>query len=219
VGTRVRRLLIATTNRDKLSEIRRILGDSAPELTTLRDFPSVAEPEETGTTFAENARLKAVHYDRALATDATDARYTLAEDSGLEIDALDGAPGIHSARFVRPDASYPEKFAEVYRRLAETPDAPRTARFICAVAVVRQGKVVFETVGKVEGAIADAPRGTGGFGYDPIFFYPPYGLTLGEVGAEQKVAVAHRGVAIRALAEWLRADAGDVEEEKRDTNE
>lgn len=209
MGTRVRRLLIATTNPDKLAEIRRILGDDAPELITLRDRTAVEEPEETGASFEDNARLKALYYDRALASEAPDGQHTLAEDSGLEIDALDRAPGIHSARFVRPDASYPEKFAEIYRRLAARPGARRTARFVCAVAVVNQGQVVFETRGTIEGEIAGTPRGAGGFGYDPIFYYPPYGLTLGEVSPAQKIAVAHRGVAIRALAAWLRAGAAD----------
>ena len=206
----VRRLLIATTNHDKLGEMRRILGDAAPELITLRDRPAVEEPDETGATFEENARLKALYYDRALASPGADAEYTLAEDSGLEIDALNGAPGIHSARFVRPDASYPEKFAEIYRRLAKTPGAARTARFVCAVAVVHRGQITFETRGTIEGEIADAPRGGGGFGYDPVFYYPPYGLTLGEVSPEQKMAVAHRGVAIRAFADWLRANDVNV---------
>lgn len=209
MGIRIRRLLIATTNRDKLAEIRKILGDDAPELITLRDRPAVPEPRETGTTFAENARLKALYYDRALLSPDADAEYTLAEDSGLEIEALGGAPGIHSSRFVREDASYPEKFAEIYRRLAKNPTAARTARFICAVAVVHRGQVVFEATGAIEGGIADVPRGEGGFGYDPIFYYPPYGLTLGQVSAEQKMAVAHRGVAIRAFARWLKCgDAG-----------
>ena len=216
MGTRIRRLLIATTNHDKLAEIRRILGEGAPELITLRDRPSVPEPQETGTTFAENARLKALYYDRALVSPDADAEYTLAEDSGLEVDALDGAPGIHSSRFVREDASYPEKFAEIYRRLGENPTAPRTARFICAVAVAHRGQVVFETTGAVEGEIADVPRGEGGFGYDPIFYYPPYGLTLGQVSAEQKMAVAHRGVAIRAFARWLRDSGAGSSSQKRE---
>jgi XTP/dITP diphosphohydrolase len=125
--------------------------------------------------------------------------------SGLVIDALGGEPGIHSSRFVRPDASSAEKFAEIYRRLDVVPGVERTARFVCAVAVVHQGVVVFETMGIVEGEIADAPRGTGGFGYDPIFYYPQYGMTLAEVSSEQKLHVAHRGVAMGALAAWLKA--------------
>jgi len=205
VGTRVRRLLIATTNRDKLIEIRQLLGAAPIELITLRDLPSVPDPDETGTTFEENARLKALYYDAAFPSTRAEGHYTVAEDSGLVIDALDGEPGIHSSRFVRPDASYTEKFAEIYRRLHEAPGIERTARFVCAVSVVHHGVVAFETTGIVEGEIADAPRGTGGFGYDPIFYYPQYGMTLAEVSAEQKLRVAHRGVAIRKLAAWLNA--------------
>jgi XTP/dITP diphosphohydrolase len=205
VGTRVRRLLIATTNRDKLTEIRRLLGAATIDLISLRDLPSVAEPDETGTTFEENARLKALYYDAAFPSTGAEGRYTVAEDSGLVIDALDGEPGIHSSRFVRPDATYAEKFAEIYRRLDEAPGVERTARFVCAVSVVHDGVVTFETTGIVEGEIVNAPRGTGGFGYDPIFYYPQYGMTLAEVSAEQKLRVAHRGVAIGKLAGWLEA--------------
>jgi len=210
VGTRVRRLLIATTNRDKLTEIRRLLGAATIDLITLRDLPSVAEPDETGTTFEENARLKALYYDAAFLSTGAEGHYTIAEDSGLVIDALDGEPGIHSSRFVRPDATYAEKFAEIYRRLDEAPGVERTARFVCAVSVVHHGVVTFETTGVVEGEIADAPRGTGGFGYDPIFYYPHYGMTLAEVSAEQKLRIAHRGVAIGKLAQWLEATRSAV---------
>jgi XTP/dITP diphosphohydrolase len=205
VGTRVRRLLIATTNRDKVTEIRRLLGAATIDLITLRDLPAVAEPDETGTTFEENARLKALYYDASFPSTGAEGHYTVAEDSGLVIDALDGEPGIHSSRFVRPDATYAEKFAEIYRRLDEAPGVERTARFVCAVSVVHHGVVAFETTGIVEGEIADAPRGTGGFGYDPIFYYPQYGMTLAEVSAEQKLRVAHRGVTIDKLARWLQA--------------
>jgi XTP/dITP diphosphohydrolase len=105
---------------------------------------------------------------------------------------------------MRPDASYPERMAELNRRLEAQPDRPRTARYICAVTVVRDGKVVYETTGAVEGEIAREPRGTGGFGYDPIFYYPPYKRTLGEVTQDEKRLVSHRGHAFRRLAEWLR---------------
>jgi XTP/dITP diphosphohydrolase len=193
------RFLIATTNLDKLREIRDVLGHLPVQILTLGDFPAVAEPEETGTTFQENARLKARYYDQRLRPDAA----TVAEDSGLVIDALDGAPGVQSARFIRADASYPERFAEIFRRLASTPSAPRTARFVCAVAVVQRGNVVFETTGTVEGTIAESARGEHGFGYDPIFHYGPYGKTLGEVNQQEKLRVAHRGAAFRQLAEWL----------------
>jgi XTP/dITP diphosphohydrolase len=127
----------------------------------------------------------------------------VAEDSGLVIDALDGEPGVRSARFLRPDATYPERFAEIFRRLEARPERPRTARFVCALALVRDGKVVYETTGTVEGEIARAARGSAGFGYDPIFYYPPYDSTLAEVTEEEKLRVAHRGQAFRSLARWL----------------
>jgi len=197
------RLLVATTNRDKLREIRSLLSDTAIELLTLHDLAPIAEPEETGATFADNARLKAHHYA------AASGLMTVAEDSGLVIDALDGDPGVRSARFLRPDASYPERFAEIFRRLAERPDRGRGARFVCAVTVVDGERILYETVGTVEGEIADRPRGDRGFGYDPIFYYPPYRTTLADVGESAKLAVAHRGQAFRALASWLRAKRGE----------
>ena len=191
-------LLVATTNRDKIREIRSLLADTPVDLLTLSDVPPVAEPEETGETFQENARLKARYYA------AHSGMLTVAEDSGLVVDGLDGEPGVRSARFLRPDASYPERFAAIFDRLAQNPDQPRTARFVCAVTVVDGDRIVFETIGTVEGTIASAASGGRGFGYDPIFFYPPYKATLAEVDEEQKLAIAHRGQAFRALAEWIR---------------
>jgi XTP/dITP diphosphohydrolase len=199
----VTRLLVATTNPDKLREIRAILGRLPVEILTLKDVDPVPEPEETGTTFVDNARLKARYYDRCLDRLDGERPFTVAEDSGLVIDALEGAPGVHSARFLRPDASYPERFAELDRRLAAVPAAKRRARFICALTVVRSGEIVFETTGHVEGEVAESPKGAGGFGYDPIFYYPPYGRTLGEITDDEKRRVAHRGEAFRRLAIWL----------------
>ena len=193
------RLLVATTNRDKVREIRSLLADAPVELLTLSDLPPVVEPEETGATFQENARLKAGYYAKH------SGLLTVAEDSGLVIDALDGEPGVRSARFLRPDASYPERFAAIFERLAQNPDRPRTARFVCAVAVVDRDHVVFETVGTVDGTIAHAAVGERGFGYDPIFYFPTYKATLAEVDEEQKLAIAHRGQAFRALANWIRS--------------
>jgi XTP/dITP diphosphohydrolase len=207
------KLLVATTSGDKLQEIRGVLTNIPCALVTLKDLPSVPEPEETGLTFGENARLKATYYAGCLVDPLGDRErsrvLTVAEDSGLVVDALHGEPGVRSARFIRPDASYPERFAELNRRLAEKPDRPRTARYICAVTVVRDGKVVYETTGAVEGEIAKEPRGSGGFGYDPIFYYPPYQHTLSEVSQEEKEKVSHRGHAFRRLAEWLRWLHGD----------
>jgi XTP/dITP diphosphohydrolase len=191
------RLLVATTNQDKLREIRSLLASVNVELITLRDLPPVPEPEETGETFQENARLKARYYS------AASGLMTIAEDSGLVIDSLGGEPGVRSARFLRPDAPYAERFDVILRRLAEHPERGRAARFLCAATVVDDDRILFETVGTIEGEIADAPRGNGGFGYDPIFFYPPYDMTLGQVREDAKLAVAHRGVAFRAVATWL----------------
>jgi XTP/dITP diphosphohydrolase len=195
--SRSRTIVAATTNPGKLREIRTILGEASIEVLGLDAFPPIPEPEETGDTFEANARLKALHYA------AHTQRLTVAEDSGLEIDALDGEPGVRSARFLGTGASYHERFAEIFRRLNARPERPRTARFVAALSVVDRGNILFETRGTIEGEIAAAPRGEAGFGYDPIFFYPPYGCTLAEVTEKQKIAVAHRGHAFRALAAWL----------------
>ena len=200
------RLLVATTNRDKLREIHAVLDGASLELITLADLPPIVEPEETGATFAENARLKALYYAQAAQTTLRDPSVlTVAEDSGLVVDALDGEPGVRSARYLRTDASYQERFDAIYRRLSEQPNRPRTARFVCALAAARGGNVVFETTGTIEGEISPAPHGTNGFGYDPIFLYPPYARTLAEVDDQQKLRVAHRGHAFRSLRTWLSA--------------
>ena len=206
-------LLIATTNEGKLREIREILHGLAIPIRSLNDFPPVPEPDETGSTFSANARLKAQAYAGAT------GMVTVAEDSGLVVDGLGGAPGVHSARY--PGTTYPEKFANLYAALASHP-RPWSARYVCAIAVV-DGRVVrhrsagakaegaeaedvsvlFETVATVEGEIWPEPRGSNGFGYDPIFYYPPYGETFGEVNDTRKLAVAHRGMAFSSLRRWL----------------
>jgi len=191
------RLLVATTNAGKLREIRALLSGAPIELSTLHDLDPIEEPEETGATFEENARLKALYYA------SRSGLTTVAEDSGLVIDGMDGEPGVRSARFIRPDASYPERFAEIFRRLAGPPIKNRAARFVCALAVADEKRIVYEARGTVEGRIAHAAQGDRGFGYDPIFYYPPYDATLAEVTDELKLAVAHRGQAFRALAAWL----------------
>jgi XTP/dITP diphosphohydrolase len=194
-------LLIATTNAGKLNEIGPVLEGlmiaGAPVvLRTLADGPPIEAPDETGRTFAENARLKALCYAGATGF------LTVAEDSGLEIDALDGAPGIESARFGGIASSYPEKFALIYKELALRHAAGSTARFVCALAVAEAGRILFEARGVIEGVIAPQPRGDGGFGYDPIFFYPRFGCTLAEAGA-RKSSVSHRGDAFRQLRVYL----------------
>ena len=190
-------VLIATTNEGKLREIRQILRDVPVVLKTLADFPTVEAPEETGATFAENARQKALHYARRTGMP------TLAEDSGFEIDALGGEPGIYSARYLREDAGYGERFADIYARVHQSGVLDRSARFVCALSVVTPDAITFETTATVEGMLAAAPAGVHGFGYDPVFLYPPYGKTFGEVSDEEKTAVSHRGQAMRAFREYL----------------
>jgi XTP/dITP diphosphohydrolase len=195
------KILIATTNRGKLREIAPILAGLPVDLLTLADCPPVDAPEETGRTFAENSRLKATYYASATGLLA------VAEDSGLEIDALGKAPGVESARFGGADSSYPEKFALIYQALAARGAAGSTARFVCDLALARADRVLFEARGVIEGQLAPAPRGDGGFGYDPIFYYPPFGCTLAEA-AHRKSSVSHRGQAFRALRAFLESALG-----------
>jgi XTP/dITP diphosphohydrolase len=190
------RLLVASSNPHKIAEIRGLVDDDRLQIVTLASWPSVAAPEETGTTFAENARAKALYYA------GQTGELTLAEDSGLEIDALGGGPGVHSARYGGAAADYPEKFQMIYAALAETGVEESTARFVCAAAVARPGAIVYEATGVVEGRIAPEPRGSGGFGYDPIFFYPPFGTTLADAG-DRKHLVSHRAAAMRDVLRWL----------------
>ena len=192
----MRKLLIATTNRDKVREILAILAGLPFEFRTLADFPELAAPDETGRTFADNARAKAIYYSTAT------GELAVAEDSGLEIDALHGEPGVESARYAGVESSYPEKFARIYGELRAVGGQASPARFVCALALARAGRILFEAAGTIEGRIADRPGGAGGFGYDPIFYYPPFEATLAEVG-ERKSTVSHRGQAFRTLRTFL----------------
>jgi XTP/dITP diphosphohydrolase len=189
-------LVIATSNPAKVREIRAILDGVAVLLCSLDRWPDLRAPEETGSTFEENARQKALYYA------ARTGELVVAEDSGLEIDTLGGAPGVESARF-GGSIGYPEKFRLIYDQLIASATDDRRARFVCALVLARGRDVLFETRGVVEGRIASAPRGGGGFGYDPIFFYPPFNATLAEVSADQKASVSHRGEAFRTLRAYL----------------
>ncbi len=195
------KLLFATTNPNKVREVRHALRAAAPhrgvpyEIVTLADVGWVPEPEETGATYWENARSKALAY--AQATDLT----TIAEDSGFEVDALGGEPGVQSARFLGAATSYPDRFAEIYRRLASGRSA---ARFVTALAVARGNELLFESQSTIEGSVAPEPRGQYGFGYDPIFLYPPLGATIAELSDDQKATVSHRARAFRDLHQWLK---------------
>ena len=195
------KLLIATTNPGKVREIAGILEGVPIELVTLNDLDPIAEPEETGATFADNARLKARYYSKATGL------VSVADDSGIEIDALDRAPGVHSARWHGTD--YPTKFRKIQELFRERGVPGSTARFVCCVALADRESTLFEATATVEGEIAAHPRGSNGFGYDPIFYYPPFGCTLAELDPAKKASVSHRGKAFRALREYL-LNARDV---------
>jgi XTP/dITP diphosphohydrolase len=196
------KLLVATTNANKLREIRPLFDGNPIELITLADLPDVSEPEESADTYWENARLKAFAYARAFSD--REPMLVVAEDSGLEIDALDRAPGVHSARFMGRDVPYPTRFAEIYRRLEGVPPHARDARFVTALAAVRVDEVVFETEAAIEGVVAPTPAGEHGFGYDPIFYYAPFRKTTAELTIDEKCIVSHRARAFRDFVRWLR---------------
>ncbi len=197
----MQKLLIATTNAGKVREISLLLGTLPYEVIGLQDLPATPPPvEETGTTFAANAILKSEYYF------AHTGVFSLADDSGLEVDALDGAPGIYSARFAGEDASDADRVVKLLEELRNIPTEQRTARFVCAIALtgVINGEVqtrVFE--GFAEGLITRETRGASGFGYDPVFFDKGIGLTFAELTREEKSARSHRGKALTAAKEFL----------------
>ena len=192
----MKQLVLASSNPGKLREFGELLASLGIEVVP-QGALGVPDAEEPHATFVENALAKARNAARHAKLPA------LADDSGICVAALDGEPGVHSARFLSPDATYAARFAAIQSRLEARPSAPRSARFVCALAVVERGRIVFETRGVIEGVIAREARGHAGFGYDPIFEYPPFGKTLAEVDEPDKLAVAHRGHAFRALAQWL----------------
>lgn len=200
-----RGIVLATRNPGKLREIRQVLSELPVQVTGIAEYGRTPEPAETGRTFAENARLKALYYARA-----TD-QWCLADDSGLEVDALSGAPGVRSARYaaeaVDPGADRKTidaaNNAKLLAALEEVDEQHRTARFVCHLALADADGVLLETCGTVEGRIARRPRGYNGFGYDPVFYVPDLGRTAAELSAEQKNAISHRGKAVRRFAERL----------------
>ncbi len=182
----------ATSNKGKLREFQ--LAD--PDF-DLRQLPRpVPPPDEDGATFEENAIGKAEYYGGFI------DGYLFADDSGLEVDALGGAPGVHSARYAGPEATDADNNALLVDRLKGIAD--RTSRFVCVIALVKDGKLVRTFRGAVEGRIIDAPRGSGGFGYDPLFYYEPFGCTFGEAPIGDKMLVSHRAQALDAMFTFLR---------------
>jgi XTP/dITP diphosphohydrolase len=189
----------ATSNPGKLREFQL----AAPDF-DLRQLPHpVPPPDENGATFEDNAALKAQYYGGF-----TDG-YLFADDSGLEVDALGGAPGVHSARYAGPDAGDAENNTLLLERIGEHAD--RRARFVCVIALVKDGNLVRTFRGSVEGRILDAPRGSGGFGYDPLFYYEPFGCTFGEAPIAVKMRVSHRAQALEAMFTYLRGIASTAE--------
>jgi XTP/dITP diphosphohydrolase len=194
----MRVLLLATTNRHKLEEYRAIFSGLPFRLLSLHDLQLDLDVEETGTTFTQNAEIKALAYAHA------SGMLSLADDSGLEIDALGGAPGVYSARFLGEEASYQERFRFILEQLKGLPQEQRTARFRCAITLAEPSKYYQTVEGNLEGRIADAPRGDHGFGYDPIFLVPELGKTTAELAPEQKNRISHRGRAALLAAALLK---------------
>ncbi|MCI0500021.1 MAG: RdgB/HAM1 family non-canonical purine NTP pyrophosphatase [Planctomycetales bacterium] len=202
------KILVATTNPGKMEELSMLLGDSTGgiEWVSLRNFSRIPEVVEDGNTFAENARKKALSYAKA------SGLWTLADDSGLIIDALNGQPGVLSARFAADE--YPgtdrktldkANYQKVLRMLKDVPDSQRTARFICHLCLADEKQILLEATGTVEGVIIDQPRGKNGFGYDPIFYIPLLNKTAAQMENHAKNRISHRGNAIRKLKPLLDA--------------
>lgn len=199
-------VLIATSNPGKLREFAGVATAFCVPITSIPNFSSLSPVAEDGATFEENARKKAEEYSLAVP-----GELVLADDSGLEIDALAGAPGVHSARYAADQPHLAESNtddeanrARVLRELAHVPADKRMARFVCVLAAARDGQIVNISRGTAEGVILTAERGSNGFGYDPLFYFPKIGRTFAELSAEEKALYSHRGAAFRAFLTWYR---------------
>jgi len=205
----MRRVLIATSNPGKLRDLAGAAAAHAIEIAGIPDFSSLPTVVEDGSTFEENARKKAEDYSRYVP-----GEIVVADDSGLEVDALNGAPGVHSARYAAPDLHDVEPHeagantddeannARLLRELKNVADDQRTGKFVCVLAAARDGKTLATFRGTARGIILDAPRGTNGFGYDPLFLFPQIQKTFAELTAEEKAKYSHRGAAFRQFLEW-----------------
>ena len=190
-------LLIGSGNRDKAAELAVLLAPLGWVVKSLRDYPEIPEPEETGETFEENALLKARYYRDHFGIDC------VADDSGLAVDALDGAPGVYSARYAGEGCTYADNNEKLLRALSTVREEQRTARFICCAAFAPQMGVEHTELGTVEGVIAKAAQGTAGFGYDPVFIPEGETRSFAEMTAEEKNAISHRGRAFNQLRAYL----------------
>lgn len=193
------RIIFATGNAGKMREIRLILGDLGCEVLSMKEAGANPEIIEDGKTFGENAEIK------ARAVWACTGDIVLADDSGLVVDYIGGEPGIYSARYMGEDTSYEIKNRNIIDRLANAVGGERSARFVCNIAAVLPDGTVLHTEAAMEGVIAEEPCGTGGFGYDPILYIPEFGKTSAELTIEQKNQISHRGKALEAMKEALRA--------------
>ncbi|MFJ7971152.1 XTP/dITP diphosphatase [Psychrobacillus sp. NPDC096389] len=190
----MKKIIIATKNKGKAKDFEALFGPLGYEVLTLHDVAEDMDVEETGTTFEENALLKATALANHLQT------MVIADDSGLEIDALDGRPGIYSARYAGEEKSDEANIDKVLEELKDIKESERTARFVCAIAVASPNSEPFTVRGTCEGTIAKERKGTNGFGYDPIFFVPAENKMMAELTAEEKGAISHRGNALQLLA-------------------
>ena len=188
------KLLVATGNKGKAREIKRMIGDLPYQIVTLSDLENPPEVEETGKTFLENAMIKAAAYSKH------SGMLTVADDSGLAVDALGGAPGVYSSRFAPTDDQRIEKLLDMMR---DVPEEKRTARFVCAMALANPSGEMNFRLGVVEGCIIKERRGDGGFGYDPVFYVPEAGKTMSEMTAEEKNEISHRARAFNQIKELL----------------
>ena len=201
------KILIASSNSGKLRDFSGAASLFKVEFELIPNFKQIPEAVEDGATFAENARKKSEHYSRWVAQ-----QLVLADDSGLEVEALGGAPGVHSARYAALESGLPgnsnskdqDNNARVLRELAGVEDGRRGARFVSVISVARDGRELASFRGEAEGVLLRSPRGNNGFGYDPLFWYAPLGKTFAELTAEEKAAVSHRGNAIRKFLAWCR---------------
>ena len=212
----MRRILIATSNPGKLRDFAGAALRHGVEIAGIPDFSSLPSVVEDGFTFEANAWKKAEAYSRYVP-----GEIVVADDSGLEIDALNGAPGVHSARYAAPDLLNKEPHeadantddeannARVLRELKDIPTAQRTGRFVCVLAAARDGKTLATFRGTAEGMVLNAPHGTNGFGYDPLFYFPEIGKTFAELTAEEKSKYSHRGAAFRGFLEWCEGLTGN----------